>query len=211
MRPTAIGFAFVAALCLLSSTASGLSAPRTDPSAHSSRAARPSDLRPKPLPCGTTGASLESCLLTSVVGTLRISPHIVRPGKVITARIERFSCIDIPLTGPCPVTWEPTGVNAPAGSFASYFRPTRPCGKLDHICRWRVSKRAPTSRYRVLGANITRTVGVEGAEPFDAIITDYVGILGRKPPPPLPKPGPVVPGPPSQPIVPIPPPCPPDC
>jgi hypothetical protein len=206
VRGRAIGFACLGALFLVPSTASGQSAPRRDSSASVSRAAHPSDLLPKPLTCGTKGSNPESCLLTSVVGTLRITPHIVRPGHVVAARIEGFSCIDIPFTGPCPVVWEPTGTKAPPGSFASYFTPTRPCGKLDHICRWRVSKGAPTMRYHALGANITRTEGVEGVEAFDAILTDYVGILGPKPPPPLPKPVPVGPGPPSQPIVPIPPP-----
>ena len=195
-----MGFAVAAVLCLVS-TASGHSAPGRDLRAAVSRPARPSDLLPKPRPCGTKGANLESCLLTSTVGTLRISPHVAHPGKVITARIEHFSCIDIPLTGPCPVIWNETGVHALRGSVASYLRPITRCGKADHLCRWRVSKHAKTTRFEVLGANITRSAGVEGVEPFDAIINDYVGILGPKPPPPLPKPLP-----PTQPIpTPIPP------
>lgn len=206
LRPSAIGFGFVLALCLVSGKASGHSL-RSDPGAHDSRAARPSDLLPKPLPCGAKNAKVESCLLTSVVGTLRISPHIVRPGKVVTARIEHFSCIDVPLTGPCPVSWQQTGPSgAPFESVASYLKPITPCGKLDHICRWRVSNRAPTTHYGVLGVDFGHTEGSEGAETFSAVINNYIGILGPKPPPPLPKPVPPESGPPSQPITPMPPP-----
>ncbi len=141
-----------------------------------------------------------------MVGTLKLSPHIVRPGKVLTARIENFSCIDVPLSGPCPVTWERTGNQAVTESIASYLKPITPCGKTDHLCRWRVSKLAPTTRYGVIGVNFGHTVGAEGAETFSAVINGYVGILGPNPPPALPKPGSGNPGPPPEPIVPITPP-----
>jgi len=206
MRLALLGLALGVVLCLASAAASGQSTYRSDPTAHAARAARPSDLLPKPLPCGSKGANVNSCLMTSVVGTLRVTPHIVRPGKVITARIENFSCTNVPLTGPCPVTWEQTGpAHALTGSVASFLKPITPCGKLDHICRWRVSKSAPTTRYGVVGVDFGRTVAQEGVETFSAVINDYVGILGPKPPPPLPKPTPGG-GPPSQPIVPTPPP-----
>jgi hypothetical protein len=143
--------------------------------------------------------------MTSVLATLQISPHIVRPGKVITARLLNFSCVDIPLTGPCPVGWNPTGPGHAIG-VASYLTPITRCGKLDHICKWRVSKHAPTTRYDVLGLNITRTVAQANGGDFSAIITDYVGILGPKPPPAPPKPSHVV-GPPSGVVMPpVPPP-----
>jgi hypothetical protein len=205
MRPTSVGVT-VTAVFLLIVTASASSLPARRAGAEASRTARPSDLLPKPLPCGGAGANVNSCLLTSVVGTLKVSPHIVRPGKVLTARIENFSCMDVPLSGPCPVTWERTGDRAVTESIASYLNPITPCGKTDHLCRWRVSKQAPTTRYGVIGVDFGHTEGVEGAETFSAVINGFVGILGPKPPPPLPKPGAGVPGPPSEPIVPIPPP-----
>lgn len=201
-----LGLGFGAVVCLASTTASGQPPLKAGPTARAARAARPSDLLPKPLPCESKGANVNSCLMTSVVGTLRITPHIVRPGKVITARIEHFNCINVPMTGPCPLTWEQTGANhAVTGSVASYLKPITSCGKLDQICKWRVSKRAPTTRYGVVGVDFGRTIAQEGAETFSAVINDYVGILGPKPPPPLPKPAPG-PGPPSQPTVPVPPP-----
>lgn len=206
MRPISTGARVFIAVSLVISAAGASSISVHRAGAVVSRPARPSDLLPKPLPCGSAGANVNSCLLTSVVGTLKLSPHIVRPGKVLTARIENFSCIDVPLSGPCPVTWERTGNQAVTESIASYLKPITPCGKTDHLCRWRVSKLAPTTRYGVIGVNFGHTVGAEGAETFSAVINGYVGILGPNPPPALPKPGSGNPGPPPEPIVPITPP-----
>ncbi len=206
MRPILVGLTVVVALSSMTPSSSAGALPARHSGAVASRAARPSDLLPKPLPCGSAGAVVNSCLLTSVVGVLKVTPHIVRPGKVLTARIENFSCVDVPQSGPCPLTWERTGDHAISESIASYLKPITPCGKTDHLCRWRVSKLAPSTRYGVIGVDFGHTEGVEGAETFSAVINDYVGILGLKPPPPLPKPGAGIPGPPSEPIVPIPPP-----
>jgi hypothetical protein len=55
----------------------------------------------------------------------------------------------------------------------------------DHVCSWRVSKRAPTTRYGLVGVSIGRA----GALAEDVGETsDYLAILGPNPPRPLPKP-----------------------
>ncbi len=180
MRAGTIGL-LLAALLSLGSPAAGENAARL------ARAARPSDLKPVPLPCTAKNAKPTFCVLTSVVATVHITPHVVRPGHVIRGYIEKFSCTDIPFTTPCPVKWGPTGKEAIMGTLATFLKPITRCGKQDHECRWRVSKHAPTMRYDLLGVEIYRSQAVEGAEDFSALTNDYVGILGPKPPPPTPK------------------------
>lgn len=201
VRSGAIGLALAVILTLGSTAAGG----RT---AHSARAARPSDLLPKPPSCTAKGAKAEFCILTTVLGGLVVEPHIARPGSIIKARIVNFSCVDLPLTGPCPVRWGPTGRKAVEGSVASWLTPVSRCGKQDHTCRYRVSRRAPTTRYGLLAVSIVRTIAQANGGEFEGQSTDYLGILGPKPPPPLPRPpsGPPQQGPPLVPPPLIPPP-----
>jgi hypothetical protein len=67
------------------------------------------------------------------------------------------------------------------------------CGPQDHTCSWRISRRATSTRYGLVGISISR-----GGSLSDDVgeTSDYLGILGAKPPPPLPKPSKPVVGPP---------------
>ena len=188
-RSSVVGLALALALALsLGASSAGGHA------AHFARAGRPSDLLPKPPSCAAKNAKPEFCVLSTPFGTLTITPHIVRPGHVVTARIASFNCNNVPpVPGQCPVNWPVTGVGhcIPGSSGSAlctaeaWMKRISRCGPQDHVCSWRVSKHAPTTRYGLLGVSISRG----GALAEDVGETsDYLGILGPKPPRPLPKP-----------------------
>src|ERR1019366_196982 len=176
-RSSVVGLALALALSLGASSAGGQAA-------HFARAGRPSDLLPKPPSCAAKNAKPEFCVLSTPFGTLTITPHIVRPGHVVTARIASFNCNNVPpVPGQCPVNWPVTGVGhcIPGSSGSAlctveaWMKRISRCGPQDHVCSWRVSKHAPTTRYGLLGVSISRG----GALAEDVGETsDYLGILG---------------------------------
>ena len=177
VRSGAIGLGLAVIVALGAPAAGGRAA-------HAARAARPSDLLPKPPNCTAKGATADFCVLTTVLGTLQLRPHIVRPGGIIRGRIIKFSCTDLILPRPCPISWQPTGPGQASG-VGAWLKQISRCGTKDRTCSWRVSRQAPTTRYGLIGLSISKPNALGD---FSGTTTDYVGILGPKPPPPLPKP-----------------------
>jgi hypothetical protein len=200
-RSALLGFVFATILLLGTASAGGRGA-------HSARAARPSDLLPKPPSCKAKNAKAEFCVLVSPFGTLMLTPHIVRPGRVLTARIADFNCNNVaPVPGLCAVSWPANrpggcGAHSPGGvpcTVGAWMKRISRCGPQDHICSWRISRRATTTRYGIVGVSISR--GGSLSEDV-AQTSDYLGILGAKPPPALPKQS--APSPVEQPVLPPP-------
>ena len=133
------------------------------------------------------------CVLVTPFGALKLTPHVARPGSVVTARIVNLSCQNVaPVPGQCAVSWPATGTGQCTTSFSglpcaveTWMKRTSRCGPQDHTCSWRISRRAPSTRYGLVGISITR--GGSLTEDVGET-TDYLGILGPKPPPPAPKP-----------------------
>ena len=113
----------------------------------------------RPTRCKTFPES--GCIQTGSYGSVHLSPHILRPGQVLTATVKPTGC------HACSATWPVSGKTAPDLLFR-YLKRLR-CGALK--CKWRNAKNAPPEPYLVVHVAVSPRP-TNGASD----VTDYVGV-----------------------------------
>lgn len=114
-----------------------------------------------PKPCTTFPES--GCLQKGSYGSVNFSPHILKPGGILTGTVTPTSaCHD------CQATWPVTG--KATDNVLEYLRPLKGCGALR--CQWRLAKDAPAEQYLLIAMEISPRPPVNG--PSD--VTSYVGV-----------------------------------
>jgi hypothetical protein len=103
------------------------------------------------------------CILKGSYGSVSFTPHILKPGGILTAEVTPTSaCHD------CQATWPVTGKIT--DNVLEYLHPLKGCGALR--CRWRLAKNAPAERYLVIGMDISPRPPANGP----SNVSSYVGV-----------------------------------
>ena len=87
-----------------------------------------------------------ACVEGGAYGTVSFSPHILKPGGVLTARVRPSSSC-----GNCHATWPVTGTAT--YNVLQYLHTLKGCGPL--VCRWKVAKKAAAEPYMVIQFTIS--------------------------------------------------------
>ncbi len=116
---------------------------------------------PVPPACGVFYPG--DCLITTRLGALTISPHIVRAGHTVTGTVPTGCVIGFGNNNPCPVGWTNLTV---LGAVRDG------CGTLDYTCTVRIAPDAPTSVYEAINVTVTNGQGT-------GYSSDYLAIAGR--------------------------------
>jgi hypothetical protein len=96
-------------------------------------------------------------------GSVAFSPHILKPGGILTATVTPTDC------GNCAAVWPVSGPKATIEMFR-FLTPLHGCGPLR--CRWHVAKDAPETAYTVVFLDISPHPAANGP----SSISSYAGI-----------------------------------
>jgi hypothetical protein len=104
-----------------------------------------------------------ACIEKGSYGSVTFTPHILRPGGILTGTVTPTKdCHD------CLATWPTTG--RVTGNVLQFLHRLKGCGALT--CRWRLAKDAPAEPYLVIGMDISPRPPANG--PSD--VSNYVGV-----------------------------------
>jgi hypothetical protein len=103
------------------------------------------------------------CLQRGSYGSVAFSPHILKPGGILTATVTPTGCAN------CAAVWPVSGPKATIEMFR-FLTPLRGCGPLR--CRWRVTRNAPETAYTVVFLDISPHPAANGP----SSISSYAGI-----------------------------------
>ena len=110
------------------------------------------------------------CAMRGEFGAITLSPHVLRPGEILTATVVALRC------PACEVTWPVTGSAAGTNLLLSQLRLVAPCSKFASRCRWRVVARPIWQPFQEVEFTIIPGAHVDGSE--GSIVSDYAGIDG---------------------------------
>ena len=126
---------------------------------------------PGPVP-PTCGAFYPGdCLITTRLGALTISPHIVRAGEAVTGTIAAGCVIGYGNNDPCPVGWT---------SLTALGKVRAGCDAHSYTCEVVIPRDAASSDYQAINVTVTNAQGAGYSSDYLAIAgKDEVKVSGR--------------------------------